>query len=43
MARGAHRAAHLEAVEARRRRLVLGGACMAVPFALAVVIVEVVR
>jgi len=43
MARGAHRAAHLDAQDERRRLLVLGGLAMAAPLALAVVIVELVR
>ena len=43
MARGAHRAAHLDALDERRRLLVLGGLAMAAPLALAVVIVELVR
>ena len=43
MARGAHRAAHLDAQDERRRLLVLGGLALAAPLAVAVVIVELVR
>jgi len=43
MARGAHRAAHLDAADERRRLLMAGGLALAAPLGVAILIVELVR
>ena len=43
MARGAHRAAHLDVAEERRRLLLAGGLALAAPLGIAILIMEIVR